>query len=558
MTDPFLTRTLPNPSNPFENRINSVCMKSITRYGLMLLLVVCSAKVKAQVPLYNSYPSASAVIFLDFDGHTVTGTSWNTYIPTIQCGGSGLDNVKISEIFNRVAEDYRPFNVNITTDSTKFLAAPLNKRTRVIVTTSSSWFGPAGGVALVGSFIWGDDSPCFVFSALLNYSVKKVSEAIAHEAGHTLGLYHQSTYDAVCTKVTDYNEGVGTGEIGWAPIMGVGYSKNFTLWNNGPNSFSCTEFQSDLDIITTGNGFGYRTDDHANTNAASTIANFTNNQFVVNGVVERNTDQDMIRFIIPEDGRFQLDAIPYNVGTGNAGSDLDMQVTLITGSNTVLNIYNPGALLNSVVDTVLNAGTYYLRVEGRGNQYAPAYASLGSYSIQGRFTADVTLPLHKLELAGGWSGNTHSLNWEIIADEQIVSLIVEVSTNGRTFSQLARVDNNTRGFAHVPATTNGAQYRLNVTFDNDRQYYSNVINIRPKGAPVKPQVVGNVITSNIIKVTSPGKYNYQVYDMHGKSITKGQLTNGTNTITTPSLLNGMYIIRFNDDQQHWTDKIIRQ
>ena len=41
-------------------------------------------------------------------------------------------------------------------------------------------------------------------------------------------------------------QGLGSGEIGWAPIMGVGYYKNFTLWNNGPNSFGCTNYQSDL------------------------------------------------------------------------------------------------------------------------------------------------------------------------------------------------------------------------------------------------------------------------------------------------------------------------
>jgi hypothetical protein len=532
-------------------------MKKLFYHSLIILLLACSKMSQAQVPLYSSYPSASAVIFLDFDGHTVAGTSWN-YNGPIQCGASGLDNTKITEIFNRVAEDYRPFNINITTDSTKYLAAPLNKRTRVILTVSSSWYGSAGGVAFVNSFTWGDDTPCFVFSALLNYNVKNVSEATAHEAGHTLGLYHQSLYDAACTKISDYYSGVGSGEIGWAPIMGVGYYRNFTLWNNGPNSFSCTNFQSDLDIITTLNGFSYRNDDHTNVVASATAANFVSNQFTINGVIERNTDQDLIRFIMPETGRFQLDAVPYNVGTGNSGSDLDMQVTLYNSAQVALSIYNPGALLSSVVDTVLDGGTYYLRVEGKGNLYAPAYASLGSYSLQGRFSTDgVPLPLHKLELTGALTGDKHKLNWDIIADEQITQLIVEIATDGRTFSKLTQTTTDARSYIYRPSVNTSAQYRLNVTFDNGRQYYSNVVTIR-QNSSVRPQLMGNLITGSTIAVSSPGIFGYMVYDMNGRTIVKGQLQNGTNTIVASGLVKGMYMIRFSDNEQQWTDKIIRQ
>ncbi|RZL12666.1 MAG: hypothetical protein EOO89_19195 [Pedobacter sp.] len=137
-----------------------------------------------------------------------------------------MNPTQITEIFNRVAEDYRPFNVNVTTDSTKYWSAPLYKRMRVVLTTSNAWYGNnAGGVAYSRSFTWGDNSPCFVFTALLGYDTKAVSEASSHEAGHTLGLRHQSSYDANCVKTAEYNGGRGSGETGWAPIMGVGYYK---------------------------------------------------------------------------------------------------------------------------------------------------------------------------------------------------------------------------------------------------------------------------------------------------------------------------------------------
>src|SRR4030095_9832930 len=106
-------------------------------------------------------------------------------------------------------------------------------------------------------------------------------EAASHEAGHTLGLRHQSSYDGNCVKTSEYNPGVGAGEIAWAPIMGVGYYRNLTLWNNGANPYGCTSYQDDLSIITaSSNGFGYRTDDHSNNpGGPSTQAIFTSNQF---------------------------------------------------------------------------------------------------------------------------------------------------------------------------------------------------------------------------------------------------------------------------------------
>ncbi len=532
-------------------------MKNLYRSGLVALVFAgaVTARAQTQVPLLNSYPSASAVVFLDFDGQTVANTSWNLNGP-IYCAPAGMDSAQITTVFNRVSEDYRPFNINITTDSTKYFAAPANRRMRVILTTTWEWYGQSGGVAFIGSFTWGDNTPCFVFTSLLNYSVKNVAEAASHEAGHTLGLYHQSTYDNNCIKTSEYNYGQGTGEIGWAPIMGVGYYKNFTLWNNGPNSTGCNTIQSDLDVLTTTNGFTYRNDDHAGTFNQATHINFENNQFTVSGVIERNTDQDMFRFTLPAAQHFVLNAIPYNVGTGDAGSDLDMQVTMYNNSQVLLNVYNPGNLLNSVIDTILNAGTYYLKVEGRGNIYAPNYASLGSYSLQGSYSA-ATLPLRRLELQGELVGDRHRLNWIIDADEQVVEQVLEISTDGRNFSPVTQPATSDRTYIYQPNISRNVQYRLRVTFDNDHTYYSNIVTLRYKGNELRPKLLSNLVNNDIV-VTSPGSYSYTIFDLNGKMAAKGQLTNGTNTIPANGMPAGMYLIRFADQSSQWTDKFARQ
>jgi hypothetical protein len=532
-------------------------MKNIFKPVFVLLSLLSALGTKAQVPAMNSYPSASAVLYLDFDGHTVEGTSFNFYGP-IYCAGSGMNNTQIVEVFNRVSEDYRPFNINVTTDSTKFLAAPDNKRMRVILTVTSDWYGNAGGVAFINSFTWADDSPCFVFTALLSYNVKNVAEAASHEAGHTLGLYHQSTYDDNCVKIAEYNQGTGGGEIGWAPIMGVGYYRNFTLWNNGPNPYGCNILQNDLDIITTGNNFSYRSDDYSASFNGTTQAHFNNTgAFVVSGVVERNTDQDMIKFTLSAPGRFLLTAIPYNVGTGNNGSDLDLQVTLYNSSQTQLNVYNPGTLLSSVIDTVISSGTYFLKIEGKGNVYAPNYASLGSYSLQGNYSAS-TLPLRRLELHGAVNGNKHELDWLIDADEQVIEQILEVSTDGRNFSPVVHSPVNDRAYIYIPQVTSNAQYRLNVTFDNGHQYYSNIVTLRVNGSKQRPQLINNLVSTGTVGVNSPGLFTYTICDFNGKVTGKGQLTNGFNSINITNMAAGMYIIRFTNGNEQWAEKMVRQ
>ncbi len=535
--------------------------KNFTLLILLLTTTWLRSLGQTTVPILNSYPDADKVIFLDFDGHTVEGTVWNWAHASIVCAPSGLDAPKITEVFNRVAEDYRPFNLNITTDEARYDAAPIGNRVRVIITVTSSWYGnTAGGVAFTGSFTWGDNTPCFVFSALLKSNIKNISEAASHEAGHTLGLFHQAEYDNNCNKLSDYHKGTGTGEIGWAPIMGVGYSKNFTLWNYGPSSLGCNKYQNDLEVITSAeNGFGYRTDDHGSAFETATVPEITNNAFTATGVIEENSDNDFFRFVMLGNGRFQLDAVPYNVGTGNAGSNLDLQVSLYNESQEVLSIYNPGTLLNSVADTNLNPGVYYLKVEGKGNIYAPEYASLGSYSLQAGIDLNTAvLPVQQLHLTGKEDNGNHHLQWSVVADEKIEQQVIEVSADGKEFQALTITDINARSYVYRPLAGSSNRYRIQVTLASGHRYYSNNLSIKPgAGNLSRPQLTSNLITSNTVYVNSPASYNYLLTDMNGKMIKKGVINNGVNAINhQQSLPAGMYFISFYNHIERWTDKLV--
>src|SRR5882757_1725031 len=133
--------------------------KLSTLYLLVALVFSLNA---FSIPKLSSYPGAPSTIFLDFDGHTVNSAVWNGG-NTLYCAPSGMTDAQITEAFYRVSEDYRPFNINITTDSTVFLTTAITKRVRIIVTATDAWYPGVGGVSYVGSFNWGDDTPGFVF-----------------------------------------------------------------------------------------------------------------------------------------------------------------------------------------------------------------------------------------------------------------------------------------------------------------------------------------------------------------------------------------------------------
>ena len=146
----------------------------------------------------------SSAIFLDFDGAVVTGTSWN-WDGDFYAAPANLTDDEQCFIYKRFLQAFDTFNVLITLDSSKYFSSNEFKRISIIFTETDSWFCGlnhcAGGVAYVGSFTWGNNTPSFVFTTALAYNPHYLAEAGVHEAGHSLGLFHQSEYDTACIKL---------------------------------------------------------------------------------------------------------------------------------------------------------------------------------------------------------------------------------------------------------------------------------------------------------------------------------------------------------------------
>lgn len=515
-----------------------------------MVALICSLTVSA-TPRLSSLPGAEATIYFDFDGHTVNHPFWNGGM-TLECAPSGLNDEQINEIFLRVSEDYRPFNINITTDSTVFLNAPLNMRSRVIVTPTSGWYPGVGGVAFIGSFVWGDDTPGFVFSDRLQFFAKYIAECCTHESGHTVGLSHQSRYDENCNLLEPYSQGVGTGETSWAPVMGNSYYRNMTGWNEGPTPYGCSLVQDNLTIITTTNGFGYREDDFAD-NLGEQTTLLSESSFSRTGIIATRSDKDPFKYTTSRNGWFHFQAKPFGLNNSTVGANLDIQVEIYNSNRELINTYNPSEKMDVSIDTMLNAGTYYFVVSGAGNANTTDYGSLGSYSIAG---AAGPLAINDIALTGQIENANHIFNWDIVADEPIMEQKLEASVNGTSYETIAVMDGTKRSYTYRPRTSGEIFYRLRATSIINETALSNTIMLKVPAA-IKPFRVPTTVRGHI-RVQGNEAFDYALADVSGKIIFKGKGMAGTHDISSEQLASGMYILVLHTATAKQTERIIKQ
>jgi hypothetical protein len=355
-----------------------------------------SSQLAASEYLLSSRPTATAVAYLDFDGETVTDSYWNNG-NTIAASSSGLSAAQITEVWQRVTEDYRPFNIDVTTDRSRYDNAPAGSRIRCIVTQSSSWYGSAGGVAYIGSWSASGSGgmsstiPCWVFSNLLSLNMRYVAEAISHEIGHTLGLSHDGLRDSSGNVIQNYYSGHGSGATSWAPIMGSGYYSSVVQWsagNYGTNGNVGSNTEDDLAIIASAsNRAGYMADDAGNIRSAASALRFSSGSTVsTTGLIERSGDVDTYGFTCA-DGGVTFTLVPEFSGLTGV-SNLDARAILYDASGNTVADSNPTGSLFPSISATLSAGTYYLAIVGVGEGAVPGtgytnYGSLGRYQING-------------------------------------------------------------------------------------------------------------------------------------------------------------------------------
>ena len=374
------------------------------------------------IPL-ESLPGAVAVLYIDFDGEEGPHTGWGDFY----AAPHNLNNAERYEIWRRVAEDFVPFRINVTTDLAVFQAAPSDSRQRNIHTTTKTASPNSGGVAYIGSFNTTENSPCWSF----NSSIKSAAETISHEFGHTLRLRHDGTFSR------EYYPGHGDGMTSWGAIMGAAFDPELTQWSKGEYS-SADNKENDLSIITGNNRVSYRADDNGATHASATPLTFLSNGDVEHaGIIETTNDIDSFRFTTAG-GEIDLTVAPESVG-----ANLDIEASIYDSANSLLTSSNPIGEVSASLTPILQPGTYTIRVtntgEGEvlGTGYS-SYGSLGNYTITGTIT-DPDLPAF-LSIAENEPANTvvGTIATKFDHGSNRLSVSITSGNDGNLFS----VDNN--------------------------------------------------------------------------------------------------------------------
>jgi hypothetical protein len=358
------------------------------------------------VPQLSSRPGAAATLFLDFDGHFES--SWKSFSNVTSpvysrdsdvMSFSATELSSINEIWTRVAEDFAPFNINVTT------VAPGSfdhgqTLTVVIGGSWSDWYGTqTNGISIVGSFTSADPNVAYVFSNNLGTGFPRwVADQVSHEAGHCFGLLNQSTWSGNVLQA-ELNSGSG----GWAPLMGANLFANRSTWYNGTTDISPTSFQDDMAIIGgTANGFGFVADDYPDTLATAAQLPVTGSSVNLSGLIGQTGDQDVFKFTTAGGN------LSFNLAVASFGANLDSVLELRDANGQVVKIANDttSGVFSSALSANVAAGTYYLIVRSSGG-----YGNVGQYTLTGTVVPgivtapEISVLLNGTDLPSGGSVN---------------------------------------------------------------------------------------------------------------------------------------------------------
>lgn len=359
----------------------------------------------------HTRPGAARILYLDFHGFTVHATDWNAsnhasddiVVPPFDVDGDPAsygdkEHAAIQEIWRRVAEDFAPFDVDVTTEdpgaANLLYDGPGDDHWGMRMVCGGravDVLGPTGdgviGVAYLDSFRSGfsfdsdgnpgTDTPAFTFAAdITDYEpvsyAAEIASTASHEFGHTVGLSHDG----------DSNHEYYPGYAGWAPIMGSGDPLDVLQWSKGEYSRANNK-EDDLALIAA-HYLPYLAPDHG-TAPAGAIPLASGD--TAGGVILRSDDTAW--------HKIQAGVGPISV-TGSVASpdfgNLKLKLSLVDlRGNTLASSPVGSAMSAALTAQISSPGTYYIVVDGT-SYLTPStgysdYDSVGRYSLTGAWSA---------------------------------------------------------------------------------------------------------------------------------------------------------------------------
>ncbi|HUP83313.1 MAG TPA: putative Ig domain-containing protein [Candidatus Limnocylindria bacterium] len=459
----------------------------------------------------HSRPGASRVLYIDFNGELITGTAWNANynggadivapafdIDSAPSTFSDNELAIAQSVWLRVAEDYAPFDVDITTADPGLAAidrsgsGDLSFGTRVLVTNDNVIYNAClcAGIAYVGSFDMSGShqyyQPAFALQRGTGANAKVIGEVVSHEAGHTLGLSHDGNAS------TAYYTGQGS----WAPIMGTSYNRPITQWSKGEYS-GANNTEDDLAIMQQ-RGATLRSDDVPSQMSAAMPLQ---SGVLFNGFIGTAADSDWFSTA----GSGQINVVA-NVASLSPNLDLRVQVyddagNLLAGADPAASTITGDSATGLSVNVTANlptSGTYYVKVEGVGfgdaltDGYSD-YGSIGAYAL----TVTVLDPSNapqitttSLPTASSFSNYSTQLtatsgvapyNWGLDASSAALPAALSMAANSGVISgtPTAAAGNYPLTFKVVDANGNSSTRALTLTIADAPLVVTNTIPLPP-------------------------------------------------------------------------------
>lgn len=397
------------------------------------------------VPALSSLVGAPATLYLDFVGgkeatwsNVDAGHVANITTPAFSLDGdatqfSAAEITAMTKIWQRVAEDYAPFNINVTTVN----PGSFNDRQglKVVIGGDDAWYrdavnkksgrndAPTGsGTSDIGSFTNASENTVFVFSAnivnwthgtTMNYDGKgklidinaAVATTASHESGHAFGLRHDHDYYPGTAIVSNV---YSTGTADWTPIMGDNLASDRTTWafatidmlhipipqpGNPAFAINVPITQDEMAVIAgPANGFGYRATDHSQLFSAYPMdvraITWGYTELTASGILTSADDAAYYRFTTTG-GHALVDLTPAAEGP-NLAAKVAVYRDFGTGWNhhySLVASAAPAGQLSASLSLDLGAGNYVVVASGRGD-----YGDVGQYHLT--VTKEIRSPIY--------------------------------------------------------------------------------------------------------------------------------------------------------------------
>lgn len=328
-----------------------------------------NSNTESDVYKLESNSGAEHCIYLDFDGEPgVYFYGWNNHTFTV----ANFSDTLVRQIWDNVAEDFIPFNVNVTTNRAVFDSYPTSKKGWAAFAS----FGITGWLGVAQNPSFGTGIPCLVNVPPTPFSHPSLWLTPSHELGHTFGLTHHGG------PAGPYYPGHGE----YVPIMGNSHNK-VSQWSKGEYS-GATNTQDDIAII--GGQLGYSEDDYINVNQLIIDPSNAVNPLLNNGIINSRNDVDTFKFVLAGSGTIDVTA-----QAGFSLPNLDIKLSLFDIQGNLIASNNPIGKRSATIYENVSPGTYFLVIDGDQeltvNTGWSDYGSMGYYELTGTITGTETV-----------------------------------------------------------------------------------------------------------------------------------------------------------------------